>query len=91
MNTKIINLEKQNTWNLVKSSFDAHIINNKWVYKIKLNNDNIINKFKVKYIAKGFKQIYNINFAETFSTIVQSMIYRLLISLINNFILKLKQ
>ena len=54
MNKKINDLQIQNIWKLVKSSLNAHIFNNKWMFKIKLNKNNSINKRKVRFVAKEF-------------------------------------
>ena len=52
--SKINDLQNQKTWILVKLLSNAHIINNKWIYKTKLNQDSTINKRKARYVAKEF-------------------------------------
>ena len=82
MNIEINNLLTQNTWNLIKFPIDAHIIDEKWIYKIKLNNDDIVNKYKVTYVAKEFQQKYNIDFEKIFNNTIKLMMFRLLFALI---------
>ena len=91
MNIEINDLLTQNTWNLVKSSIDAYIIDERWIYKIKLNSDDTINKYKVKYVAKEFQQKYDIDFEEIFSNTIKSMMFRLLFALVAWNDLKIQQ
>lgn len=60
MDKEIDDLSSQNTWSLVLPPDDANIIDGRWVYKTKLNSDGIINKYKARYVAKGFQQTYGI-------------------------------
>ena len=52
--SKINNLQNQKTWILIKSLSNVYIIDNRWIYKIKLNQDDTINKQKARYVAKEF-------------------------------------
>ena len=78
MDKEIDDLSSQNTWSLVIPPPDANIIDGRWVYKTKLNSDGTINKYKARYVAKGFQQTYGIDFEETFSNTVKPMVFRIL-------------
>ena len=54
MKSEINDLQNQKTWILVKPPSNAHIIDGRWVYKTKLNQDGTINKRKARYVAKEF-------------------------------------
>jgi Reverse transcriptase (RNA-dependent DNA polymerase) len=42
-------------WNLVNLSEGAHSIENKWVFKRKLDMDSNLTTYKARLVVKGFK------------------------------------
>ena len=50
-----------------------------WVYKIKINFDGSIERYKVRLVAKGYSQQYGMNYEETFAPVVKMTIIRTLI------------
>ena len=82
MNKKINDLQIQNTWKLIKFSSNAHILDNKWVFKIKLNKNNSINKRKTRFVTKEFQQKYDIDFLKTYSNTIKSIMYKMLFAFI---------
>ena len=81
MEKEINDLKSQNTWSIVNLPKDKNIIKGRWVYKTKLNKDGTIDKYKARWVAKGFQQIYGIDFTETFSNTVKPMVFRALFAL----------
>ena len=67
---------------MIKPLSNTHIIDGRWIYKIKLNQDGTINKRKTRYVAKEFQQKYDIDFFETYSNTVKSMFYRMLFAFV---------
>ena len=67
---------------MIKSLSNAHIIDNKWIYKIKLNQNGTINKRKARYVVKNFQQKYDIDFLETYSNTVKSIFYYMLFAFV---------
>ena len=53
----------------------------KWVYTIKLNPNGSLARLKVCLVAKGFSQVYGLDYVDTFSPIVKMTSVRILISL----------
>jgi hypothetical protein len=68
---EIETLLKNQTWHLVPRKQGPNIIDCKWVYKIKRNANDSIDRYKAWLVAKGFKQRYGIDYDDTFSTIVK--------------------
>ena len=54
METEILNLENQATWTLVEPPKDRKILKGKWVYKTKFDSEGKIEKYKARWIIKGF-------------------------------------
>jgi hypothetical protein len=71
MNEEIEAIEINDTWDLV--DFPIGKTNNgvKWVYKIKFNKKDKVEKKKTRLVAKGFAQQLSIDYGETFSPIAR--------------------
>lgn len=70
-----------NTWSLVPPHPDLKVVGNKWVFKIKYNQDGTISRFKARLVAKGFHQTPGIDFSETFSPVVKAQTIRTVMSI----------
>lgn len=44
------------TWIIYPRPRDQHVINSKWVYKLKAKADGSIDRFEATLVAKGFEQ-----------------------------------
>ena len=66
MKDEIHSLDENNTYEFTELPEGKTVIGGKWVYAIKLGpNDE--EKFKARYVAKGYSQIKDINFKDTFA------------------------
>ncbi|KAK6611374.1 reverse transcriptase domain protein [Botrytis cinerea] len=86
MNYEIKTLEKNNTWDIIKKNNnikELNVLKTKWVYKIKyLSEDNI--EFKARYVAKGFEQLYGLDYLNTFASVIKQMAWKLIFALAIN-------
>ena len=55
MKDEVKALQDNETWNLVRPRTDRDVIPGKWVYKVKLGPSGQVDKYKARYVAKGFK------------------------------------
>jgi len=69
MEEEIEAIENNNTWDLVDLPKDKNLIGVKSVYKTKLNEKGEIDRFKERFVAKGFSQQPRIEFGETFAPV----------------------
>lgn len=74
-------LIKNNTWELVERPPGEKIVDNKWVYKVKMEQKNAPARYKARLVARGFTQQYGVNYYETFSPVVRFTSIRLILSL----------
>ncbi len=78
MQKEIKDLAAQNTWKLVDLPPNRKALKGRWVFKIKLGANGEIEKYKARWVVKGFLQKYGIDFTETFSNTVKPMAYKAL-------------
>jgi histone deacetylase 1/2 len=74
-------LIRNKTWHLVPPKQGMNLIGCKWVYKIKKKADGSIERYKVRLVAKGYKQHYGIDYEDTFSLVVKIATIRLVLSI----------
>jgi len=74
-------LMKNETWDLVLYPNEKNVISNKWIYKVKNNSVGDIEKYKVRLVAKGFAQKYNVDYEETFALMEKMSTVRIIFSL----------
>lgn len=69
MDEEIKEIEKNQTWDLVNILEDKTPIGFKWVYKMKVNEKGIIEKFKARLVSKGLVQQDGIDYGQTFTLV----------------------
>ena len=64
-------LTENETWDLVDTSNGVKPIRCNWVYKVKYNTDDSINRYKSRLVAKGYAQQHGINYDEMFASVAK--------------------
>ena len=62
-------------------AFDVDKPQCKWVFKLKLNPDGTIAKYKARLVAQGFSQVYGIDYSETYAPVARYQTLRMLIAI----------
>jgi hypothetical protein len=81
MNNEYDALMHNKTWHLVPPPKGKNIIGCKWVYKVKKKSDVTIDRYKAPLVAKGYKQLYGLDYEDTFSPVVKAATIRLILSI----------
>lgn len=66
MDDEILSLKENKTFTLTKLPQGKSAVGGRWVYAIKRNEDGT-DKFKARFVAKGYSQKYGVDYHETFS------------------------
>jgi hypothetical protein len=80
MDEELDQIEKNDTWELVPRPKNKNVIDTKWGFKIKLNEDGHVTRNKTRLVCKGYAQIEGINFEETYAPVARMEAIRLLLA-----------
>jgi len=69
------------TWDELEPPPGTHILRGKWVYTIKRNAKGSIERYKARWVARGFEQLYGIDYEQTFAAVAKSMTIRIILAL----------
>lgn len=84
-------LIKLKTWKLVdRPNGNKKVIPCKWVYKLKMDADGNIMKYKARLVVKGFRQVEGVDYTETFAPVVRHSSLRTLFALAVEMDLKMR-
>ncbi|WOH00711.1 hypothetical protein DCAR_0520085 [Daucus carota subsp. sativus] len=66
MQTEITALEENYTWEIVEPPPNQHIVDCKWLFRIKYLPDGSVERYKARLVARGFTQTYGLDYFETY-------------------------
>ena len=72
---------KNNVWDIVPKPEGKSVVSSKWIYKIKHATDRSIEKYKERFVARGFSQKEGIDYEETFAPVAQYTSIRAIMAL----------
>jgi hypothetical protein len=72
---------KNDVWDIVCDREGKSVVTSKWIYKIKHAVDGSIEKYKARFVARGFSQKEGVDYVETFSLVARYTSIRDVISL----------
>ncbi|KAL2318681.1 hypothetical protein Fmac_032557 [Flemingia macrophylla] len=74
-------LEQSGTWELVPLPPGKTIVGCRWVYDIKVGPTGVIDRLKTRLVAKGYTQIYDLDYGDTFSPVAKIPTIRLFLAM----------
>ena len=72
---------KNDVWDIVPRPEGKSIVSSKWIYKVKHAADGSIEKYKARFVARGFSQKEGIDYEETFSPVARYTSIRTIMAL----------
>ena len=72
---------KNHVWEIVPRPQGKKVVGSRWIYKVKHAADGSVEKYKARFVAKGFSQKEDIDYEETFAPFSRYSSIRTIISL----------
>jgi transposase InsO family protein len=64
-------LKAAGTWKVVERPMNRNVVDSKWVFRVKKNAGGEIEKWKARLVARGFSQVYGVDYFETFAPVAR--------------------
>ena len=74
-------LTQNNTWTLVPRPPHTNVVTGKWVFRHKTRADGSLERYKARWVVRGFAQGPGIDYGETFSPVVKPAMIRVVITI----------
>ena len=88
INKELKNMEEKKVFEIVNEvPKEKNLISCKWVFSYKRNDKGNITKYKARLVARGFSQVYGVDYVDTFSPTLKQDSLRIItsIAIYNNF------
>ena len=72
---------KNDVWEIVPRPDKKLVVTSKWIFKIKYAADGSIEKYKARFVARGFSQKEGVDYDETFALVARYTSIRTIIAL----------
>ena len=72
---------KNQVWEVLPRPEGKQVVGSIWIYKVKHAADESVDKYKARFVAKGFSQKEGIDYDETFALVAKYSSIRTIISL----------
>ena len=89
--TEMQSLRQHNTWKLVEPPPGKRIIGNRMVFKVKLDENGLVERYKARLVAQGFSQVFGEEYNQVFAPVVRWESVRALINMATQFNMQIHQ
>jgi len=74
-------LQANDTWTLVPRPPGVNLVTGKWIFRHKFRSDGSLDRYKARWVLRGFTQHPGIDYDETFSPVVKPATIRVVLTL----------
>ena len=71
MQEEYSSIMKNDVWEVVPRPEGKSVVTSRWLYKVKHATDGSIEKFKARFVARGFSQVEGVDYEETFAPVAR--------------------
>ena len=72
---------RNSAWEIVPRPEGKSVVGSRWIYKVKQAADGSVEKYKARFVARGFSQIEGIDYEETFAPVARYSSIRTILAL----------
>ena len=72
---------RNSAWEIVPRQVGKSVVGSRWIYKVKQAADRSVEKYKARFVARGFSQIEGIDYEETFAPVARYSSIRTILAL----------
>ena len=77
---EIQSLKDNKTFEVVVLPTGKNVVESRWLYKIKFKSDGTLDKFKARFVAKGYSQVFGLDYNETFAPVLSMGTMRMILA-----------
>jgi len=81
MDVEMEAIKRNGTWELMELPARGKKVGVKWVYKTKLNEHGVVDRYKARLVVKGYSQQYGVDYTEVFAPVARMETIRLVVAL----------
>ena len=85
MRVEVNHHKAKGTWKLMIPDPNTKVIDGRWVYAVKEDAEGNIVRWKARWVARGYLQRYGVDYFETYSGVVKTMIWQLILALVTKY------
>jgi len=74
-------LQSNDTWSLVPRPAGVNIVTGKWIFTHKFRSDGTLERYKARWVLRGFTQRPRLDYDETFSPVIKPTTVRTVLTL----------
>ena len=73
---------KNSAWEIVPRPEGKSVVASRWIYNVKQVADGSVEKYKERFVARGFSQIEGIDYEETFAPVARYSSIQMILALL---------
>ena len=62
---------RNSAWEIFPRTEGKSVVGSRWIYKVKQAADRSVEKYKARFVSRGFSQIEGIDYEETFAPVAR--------------------
>ena len=82
IHSELSSLNQNQTFEITHLPPGARTVGTRWIFKIKINKDGTLSRFKARFVVKGYSQTKDIDYDDIYSPVVKSASLRTILSII---------